>query len=83
MKDGADKILGPIVGRALSGEGAHADTAHAFDGLEWKIAALRPSGAPHSIYQLLGHVAYWQDWVLQWFDGKDPAVPRHAAGSYR
>jgi uncharacterized damage-inducible protein DinB len=77
-----DRLLHDIVGRALSGEGAHAGTANAVDGLEWKIAAMQPSGAPHSIYQLLAHVSYWQNWVLQWLDGKDPAIPRHAAGSW-
>ena len=43
---------------------------------------MQPSGAPHSIFQLLAHISYWQDWVLQWLDGKNPAVPRHAAGSW-
>jgi hypothetical protein len=52
-----DKLLRHIVARALSGEGAHAGTASAFEGLDWKVAAMR-------------------------LDGKDPKVPRHAAGSW-
>src|ERR1019366_8739055 len=48
----------------------------------WRVAAMRPPGVPHSIFQLLGHTTYWQNWALQWLDGKDPAVPRHAAGSW-
>lgn len=80
MDDG--EILSDIVGRALSGEGAHANAAHAFDGLDWKVAAMRPSGAPHSIYQLLAHISFWQNWVLQWLGGNDPGSPRHAAGSW-
>lgn len=82
MKSSNDKVLSPIVRRALSGEGAHAGTQNAFDGLDWKVAAMRPPGVPHSIFQLLAHTTYWQNWVLQWLDGKDPAVPRHAAGSW-
>ena len=82
MKSSDDKVLSQIVGRALSGEGAHAATENAFDGLDWKVAAVQPPGVPHSIFELLAHTSYWQDWVLQWLDGKDPAVPKHAAGSW-
>jgi len=82
MKTRNDRVLPQTVRRALSGEGAHARTQNVFDGLDSKVAALRPPGVTHSIYQLLAHISYWQDWVLQWLDGKDPAVPRHAAGSW-
>lgn len=82
MKSSNDKILSHIVSRALSGEGAHAGTRNAFDSLDWKVASLRPPGIPHSIFQLLGHTTYWQNWVLDWLDGKDPAIPRHATGSW-
>jgi uncharacterized damage-inducible protein DinB len=82
MKSGNDKTLSRIVGRALSGEGAHAGTEDAFDGVDWKAAAVRPPGVPHSIFQLLLHMSYWQNWVLQWLDGKSPTVPKHAGGSW-
>ena len=82
MKNSKDKVLSHVVERALSGEGAHAGTQNAFDGLDWKVAAARPPGVPHSIFQLLAHASYWQDWVSQWLDGKDPVVPKHAAGSW-
>jgi hypothetical protein len=82
MKSSNEKVLSQIVGRALSGEGAHAATQEVFDGLDWKAAAMRTPGVPHSIFQLLAHTSYWQDWVLQWLDGKDPVVPKHASGSW-
>jgi uncharacterized damage-inducible protein DinB len=82
MQSSNDKALSHIVGRALSGEGAHAATQNVFDGLDWKVTAIRPPGIAHSVFQLLAHTTYWQNWVLQWLDGKDPAVPRHAAGSW-
>ena len=69
MKSSNDKVLSHIVRRALSGEGAHAGTQNVFDGLDWRVAAMRPPGVPHSIFQLLGHTAYWQNWALQWLDG--------------
>jgi len=79
---GNEKVLSQIVKRALSGEGAHAKTETVFEGVDWNTAASRPPSAPHSIYQLLKHMSYWQNWVLQWLDGKDPAIPKHAASSW-
>jgi uncharacterized damage-inducible protein DinB len=75
-------IMQEAVGRALSGEGAHVATKKIFEGLDWKLAGARPEGAPHSIFQLLGHMTFWQDWVVEWLDGENPRVPKHAAGSW-
>lgn len=68
--------------RALSGEGAHVKTATVFMGIDWKTAGIRPEGVPHSLFQLLGHMLYWQDWVLKWLDGENPPVTRHASSSW-
>jgi uncharacterized damage-inducible protein DinB len=67
---------------ALTGEGAHAGTREIFDGLPWKLAGAQPAGAPHSAYQLLQHMTFWQEWGVRWLDGKHPATPKHAAGSW-
>ena len=79
---GDRKILEKTVGNALSGKGAHAETKNLFAGLNWKAAGRRPEGAPHSIFQLLNHMAYWQEWVVKWLDGGDPPIPKHASGSW-
>jgi len=76
------KVLEKTVGSALSGEGAHVGTKNLFAGLNWKLAGTRPEGVPHSIYQLLNHMIYWQDWVVKWLEGKDPAVPAHASDGW-
>lgn len=65
--------------RALTGKDAHVATGTVFDGLEWTAAGVRPPGAPHTVYQLLNHMLYWQDWVLAWLDGRSPATPDHAS----
>ncbi len=67
---------------ALSGEGAHAPAETAFEGLEWQLAGGRPQETQHSIFQVLNHLIYWNEWVLDWLDGKKPAIPRHASGSW-
>jgi len=67
---------------ALSGRGSHVETKDAFSGLRWQAAGLKPHGVFHSVYQLLKHMSYWQDWVVAWLGGGSPAVPRHASGSW-
>jgi uncharacterized damage-inducible protein DinB len=76
------KILEKIIGNALSGKGAHVATKNLFEGLNWKVAGRQPEGAPHTIFQLLNHMSYWQDWVVKWLDGEDPAIPKHASGGW-
>ncbi len=76
------KLLAKTIDNALSGKGAHAATKDLFAGLDWKVAGTRPEGAAHSIFQLLNHLSYWQDWVVKWLDGGDPKVPKHASGGW-
>jgi hypothetical protein len=74
--------LEKLARRALSGKGSHVKTKDVFSGLEWRAAGLKPHGVPHSVYQLLMHMSFWQDWVVGWLVGRNPAVPRHASGSW-
>jgi hypothetical protein len=76
------QIIHNALGHALSGAGAHAETATVFAALDWKLAGIRPENAPHSVYQLLTHMLYWQEWVVRWFDGKNPPIPGHASASW-
>ena len=76
------KLLDVTIRRALTGEGAHVEAEHAFAGLEWRMAGLRPDKAIHSIYQLLNHLIYWQEWAIKWLKGKRPPIPKHASGSW-
>lgn len=77
-----DEILEKTVVHALSGEGAHVGSRVVFEALDWKLAGARPAGAPHSLFQLLNHLVYWQNWVVAWLDGKAPPGPKHASGSW-
>ena len=74
--------LGASLEQALSGKSAHALTAEVFDGLDWEQAGARPEGAPYSVFQLLNHLVYWQEFGLRWLDGEPPEVPEHAAESW-
>lgn len=76
------EILESALERALSGKGAHVEMLKAFEGLDWKLAGARPPGVEHSIFQLLNHIIYWQEWVVKWLDGDDPPIPEHASESW-
>lgn len=80
--DGDRKILDKAVGHALLGTGAHVETKTVLAALDWKLAGLRPESAPHSVYQLLNHMLYWQEWVVKWLDGERLPIPKHASGSW-
>jgi uncharacterized damage-inducible protein DinB len=75
-------VVQRTTGRALSGKDAHVETAGVVEGLGWKLAGARPADVPHSIFQLVNHIIYWQEWVVKWFDGKKPRTPRNATGSW-
>ena len=76
------RLLKHVLGRALSGKGAHAAAAHVFSGLDAKTAGAKPEKAQHSLFQILNHIIYWQDWVVKWLKGENPRVPAHAAGGW-
>lgn len=78
----ARNVVQQALARALTGKDAHAETASVLQGLDWRLAGVRPEDAPHSIFQLANHIVYWQEWTARWLDGKKPKPPRHAAGGW-
>lgn len=72
------KLLQKDINSALSAEGAHVPTREVFTGLDWRLSGFRPDGVSHSIFQLLKHMVYWQNWVVKWLDGKRPTLPKCA-----
>lgn len=53
----------------------------ALDGLTEADAVRRLPGAPHSIAEILAHLAFWQDWFLGRCAGEDrPMVAKAADG---
>ena len=80
--NGDRQVLEKTVSYALSGKGAHVEAKNAFEGLDWKLAGICPDGVEHSIFQLLNHMIYWQEWVMKWLAGQEPPIPEHASGSW-
>lgn len=68
--------------KGLHGENAHVDPLVVFDGLQWETAGEKPLNCPHSVWQLLNHIIYWQDFFLAGLKGKVPNFPEHAEDSW-
>ncbi|TWT25120.1 DinB family protein [Planomicrobium sp. CPCC 101110] len=66
----------------LHGKGAHVDTATVFDGLAWQLAGEKREHCPHSVWELLNHMLYWQDFMLAYLKGEVPESPEHAMESW-
>jgi uncharacterized damage-inducible protein DinB len=71
-----------MISRALTGGDAHVATRSVFDGLDWHTAGARVEGSPHTLFELLNHMVFWQDGVLEWLDGGSPSMPEHASGGW-
>jgi hypothetical protein len=82
MADRESDPANVIIGRALTGGDAHVATRSVFDGLDWTAAGSRVESSPHTVYEILGHMIFWQDGVLAWLGGRSPRMPRHASDSW-
>jgi uncharacterized damage-inducible protein DinB len=72
--------------RALIGNSAFAPARTILQAIPDETASFKPSvatgSAPHSIYDEVWHMAYWQDISLDWIQGKPTPVPSHAAEGF-
>jgi hypothetical protein len=68
------QILKKMILNALSGKGAHVSVKDAVAGLDWKVSGVQPEGVSHSIFQLLNHMIYWNQWVVKWLAGEKPCA---------
>jgi hypothetical protein len=59
----------------LIGDGFAAPPAHILEGLTEELVHRKPAGAPHSIYEELWHIAFWQQVTLDWIGGVETPFP--------
>jgi uncharacterized damage-inducible protein DinB len=59
----------------MIGDSYAAPPDHILEGLAHEIVHRIPPGAPHSIYQELWHMAFWQDLMLDWAKGSETTYP--------
>ena len=70
------------LGRALIGNSAFAPPHHIVEGVDDQLAHQKPAGAPHSIYEELWHMDFWQRVTLDWVSGRPTPSPQHASQGF-
>jgi uncharacterized damage-inducible protein DinB len=66
----------------LAGDSAAAPPAAILEGLSSEAAHRAVEGAPHTIYEELWHITFWQQVTLDWIAGVETPVPVHAASGF-
>jgi hypothetical protein len=52
---------------------------HILEGVDETLAHAATPGAPHTIYEELWHIAFWQEMSLEWVRGVERAYAEHAS----
>jgi uncharacterized damage-inducible protein DinB len=61
---------------------AHVSPDAVFEAIDWRIVKAKINGAPHSIWEILNHLIYWQHYCLELIEGGNPTSPKHAVESW-
>ena len=64
--------------QALIGDSAAAPPAHILEGVAEDLAHQALQFAPHTIYEELWHITFWQQVTLDWVNGIETPFPAHA-----
>jgi hypothetical protein len=68
--------------QVLIGDSAHTPPARILEGVATELAHQAVEGAPHTIYQELWHIAFWQQVTLDWVRGIETPFPVHASAGF-
>ncbi len=63
------EFIGEVLKNAIYGYRAHVSPERAFEGLTWRESGLSVQNYPHTIWQLLKHMNYWQDRLISRIEG--------------
>jgi len=68
--------------RNLVGNGFGAPPSHVVEAVDEAMAHRQHPGAPHSIYEEIWHLAFWQGLTLDWIAGNATQYPEHASEGF-
>ncbi|NQX47865.1 DinB family protein [Paenibacillus tritici] len=68
--------------KSLVGERGHIPMARALPDLTLELAGHTVEGIPYTIYQLVKHMGYWQDFMLAHLEGNKPHSPASVQESW-
>lgn len=66
----------------LIGDGYAMPPQQILNGVTDELAHRKPAGAPHSIYEELWHIVFWQELMLDWIRGQETAYPASPADCF-
>ena len=72
-----------VLREQVYGVNSHMHVLHALEGLDPALAGRSVPGAPHTVFQILHHMVYWQDIALARMRGANPESPKSSALGWR
>lgn len=66
----------------LNGDAYAAPPGHILEDLNEALVHQKPNGAPHSIYEELWHICFWQQVTLDWVSGIETPFPASPADGF-
>lgn len=82
MMSESNQAFGQALVKSLIGERGHLPIARALSDISSEIAGRRAEEMPYSIYQLVSHMSYWQDFMLVYLEGGKPELPKNVMESW-
>ena len=68
--------------QAIIGDSAAAPAAHILEGLPEELTHRRLPNVPHTIYEELWHLAFWQQITLDWIAGIETPYPNQPSDGF-
>ncbi|WP_322907002.1 DinB family protein [Paenibacillus sp. SGZ-1009] len=78
----AEQAFARALVQSLVGERGHLPIARALSDIDLQLAGQQVAGLPYTIYQLVSHMRYWQDFMLAHVRGEQPSRPPSVADSW-
>ncbi|MCD7033623.1 DinB family protein [Metabacillus sp. GX 13764] len=78
----SNKAFSDALVKSLKGERGHLPIKNALMDINAELAGKSKSELPYSIFQLVKHMIYWQDFLLLMAEGKKPKPPAHVSESW-
>ncbi|KOS04455.1 MULTISPECIES: DinB family protein [Paenibacillus] len=78
----ANQLFGQALVKSLIGERGHIRVARALPDIDVELAGKKNAEMPYSIYQLLKHMIYWQQFMLEHLEGRKPQLPGNVMESW-
>ena len=71
----APDVVREAIVHALSGHYSHMDVRKSLEAVDAKVAGHLPAGSPHSIFQIVNHMIFWQEFFLERLAGTPVPEP--------